>query len=130
MTISNETCTVQTTGNSVQTVFTYNFLIPYQSDGVTPAVEVYKVTVATGALVLIDPADYTIAGVDDPDGGTVTYSPAISSTYALRIDRALEYTQPDEYVNQGFYPASVETDLDKLVMQIQQLNMRLNRLEA
>jgi hypothetical protein len=126
MTISNQTCSVTYTGNGSQTVFTYNFLIPYQSDGVTPAVEVYLIT--DGSAELIDPADYTIAGVDDPDGGTVTYSPAITSAYDIRIDRALEYTQPDEYLNQGFYPESVEDTADKLEMQIQQLAAQIARI--
>lgn len=119
MTISNQTSSVTYTGNSVQTVFTYNFLIPYQTDGETPAVAVYIIEDDIPAL--LSPSDYTITGVGESAGGTVTYSPAIDATQQIQINRALLYTQPTQWINQGFYPHSIEQLADSLVMMIQQL---------
>ncbi len=119
MTISNQSASVTYTGNSVQTTFTYNFLIPYQSDEVTPAVAVYLVV--DDVATLLPPSSYAITGVASPLGGTVIYSPAIDASTQIRIDRALAYTQPMEFLNQGFYPATVEELADDLVMMIQQL---------
>lgn len=122
MTISNQTCSITYTGNGIQTVFTYNFLIPYQSDGETPAVAVY--VIEDDVSTLLTPSEYTITGVDNTLGGTVTYplsGDELTSAQEIQITRALAYTQPDAFPNQGFYPASVEQLADNLVMMIQQL---------
>lgn len=122
MTISTQTASVTYTGNGVQTAFTYNFLIPYQSDDTTPAVAVY--VIEDDVVTLIPSDQYTITGVDDSDGGTVTYplsgSP-LSSSQQIQISRALAYTQPTPFPNQGFLPEVVEESLDDIVMMIQQL---------
>lgn len=123
MTISNQTASVTYLGNGVQTVFTYNFRIPYQSDDVTPAVAVFTID-ADDVQTLLSSDQFSITGVDDPLGGTVTY-PLTGSPLALgtsiRIDRALLYTQPDAFPNQGFLPSTVEDLADRLVMQMQQI---------
>lgn len=132
MTISNETTSVTATGNGVTTSFAYNFLIPYQADGVTPAVGAY-ITVATVRTDLVLNTDYSIAGVDNPAGGTVTYplsgSP-LASPNTITIFRDEAYVQHYAFPNQSFRPDQVETALDWLEMQIQQLNTRVTALEG
>lgn len=109
-------------GNGATTAFAYNFIIPYQSDGVTPACQVVY-TSAAGVEAVLAPNLYTISGVENPAGGTVNYSsngPIATGTF-LTITRTVAYTQPDAFPNQAFYPESVETGLDNLELQIQQL---------
>lgn len=122
MTITTPACTVTATGDGVTTAFNYNFIIPYQTDGVTPAV---LVQLTTGGVVTDVPSgQYSILGVDDPAGGTVTYplsgSPLDSST-TITITRDLAYLQPFQVLNTSFYPHTVEQVADYLEMQIQQL---------
>lgn len=134
MTISSETTTVTVQGNGATTSFAYNFLIPFQDDGVTAAVEVVHIDNAVNPAVetvLSLGIDYTITGVDNAAGGTVEYNPGtpIPATEDLRISRKLTYTQAQDYINQGFLPESVETGMDRLAMMIQQLNTRVGALE-
>lgn len=124
MTVSNTTASITLPGDGSATTFDFNFEVPYQDDGVTPAVAAYTVD-GTGALMdLVLDTDYSIAGVGDPDGGTVTYplsGPALASGAFITILRALKYTQPFTYTNTNFRPDSVEQGLDWVVMEIQQL---------
>lgn len=123
MTIATESASITLQGDGATKVFGYNFIIPYQADGVTPAV---TVTLGTNNVwVELLPSEYSIAGVGNAEGGTVTYplgsGAAIGSTTFIRITRAIAYTQPDTFDNQSFYPKEVEVLGDQLEMQIQQL---------
>lgn len=122
-TITSPQATVTDPGNGVATSFAYPFLIPYQSNGVTPAVTVGVMTNATGAITALSAGQYTITGVGNPTGGTVVYNPGtpISSSQSLVITRSLAYTQPTAVPNSSFYPHTVETVADSLEAQIQQL---------
>lgn len=130
MTISNQACTVTDTGNGSNTSFAYTFLIPYQSDGVTPAVSVFK-TISGVKTNLTLNVDYSISGVGNPSGGTVTFplsgSPLVAGG-TITITRAEQYVQPYAFPNEGFLPQDVEKALDWLVMQVQQLNQRVTAL--
>lgn len=121
-TVNSPTATVTATGNSVTTVWNYGFIIPYQAGGSVPAVTVSTTT--GGVTTVISPSLYTIAGVGNSAGGTVTYplvgSPLSSST-TITIARSLAYVQPTAVSNTGFLPHTVETVADNLAMQIQQL---------
>jgi hypothetical protein len=87
------------------------------------------VSVDTGALdtvPLVLSADYTVAGVDDEDGGTVTLSAGTAAAYAgktLDMRSNTTQTQPTSIRNQGaFLPEIHEDALDRLARQIQDLN--------
>jgi len=82
MTIQNTTQMKRSLGNGAATTFPYSFRIP-DAD----SIEVYLETIATGASVLIDSADYTVTGLGT-DSGSVEYplvGSAISSDYALIV---------------------------------------------
>lgn len=121
MTITTTTNTVTFTGNGATTSFAYTFIIPDEDDAV-----VTITTISTGATSVLASSAYTITGIDDPNGGTVTYpligSP-LSNLYTITIQRIEDLTQTTDLVNQGPYsPSSVEDALDKTVRLIQQLN--------
>lgn len=120
MTITSEVLKTIADGNGATTVFTYNFLIPNASS----VLVIY--TDADGNETELTTSQYTITGLNDSAGGTVTYplvgSPIASGT-TLTIKRELPLTQTKSISNQGaFYPQTVETALDYLTMQLQQVN--------
>jgi len=122
MTVINDTTRVTVTGNSATTVFNYDFIIPSQSDAQLWLVDT-SVTPNTQALVLS--SAWSMTGAGNPNGGTFTYplvgSP-IDSDHQLVLERTVPYTQPFAFRNQGpYYPTNVESALDWLEYQIQQL---------
>lgn len=120
MTVSNQDNSVSFQGNGVTTVFPYAFLMPTTDD-----VEVLLYDSTTFTEVAVDSADYSISGIADPAGGSVTYNPSgtpIPSTKWLTIRRTVAYTQTLDLTNQSsFYPTVLEAQLDRIVMQIQQV---------
>ncbi len=124
MTVSNTIASITVLGDGVTTIFNYNFLIPYQDDGVTPAVQVQLVDNATLVAVTLAPSTYSITGVNNPSGGTLTYptsGSALASGKSLRISRGLNITQPTAVANETFYPHVVEQVADRITLMLQQL---------
>ena len=127
MTISITTNkTGPTAGDGVVTSFNYNFRIDDEDDLVVIHTD------ATGVeTTLTITADYTVAGVGDEAGGTITYpvsgSPLLA-TETLTLKRVLALTQLTNLRNQGgYFPEVQETALDRLLMQVQQLDEQLGR---
>lgn len=123
MTIATEAASVTLQGNNATKSFDYNFIIPYQADGVTPAVTV-AIFINNVWLQLLS-SEFTISGIGNSSGGSVAYplgtgAPLTIGQFIL-IERSLAYTQPDTFDNQSFYPKEVENLGDELEMQIQQL---------
>ena len=131
MTISTETCSITATGDGSNTTFTYNFLIPYQADGVTPAVSAF-ITVSGVDTALVLDVDYTITGVGVESGGEVEYPAGVDlgAPDTITIQRDEAYVQPYAFPMGGLRPDQVEAAFDWLVMQTQQLNRRVAELEA
>lgn len=120
MTVSSTTNIIVYEGNGATTIWSYDFLIPEQADAVI------TYTDADGVETVLNTNQYSITGLDDTDGGTVTYplsgSPIANGTF-LSIRRELPLVQTTDLVNQdGFYPQVVEDALDYLTMLIQQIN--------
>jgi hypothetical protein len=118
MTIETTSNQARFIGNGATTVFPFGFLIPSQAD-----LLVYF-TSAAGVTSLLPNTAYTVSGLGNVNGGSVTYNPGapIPANSILLIQRRLPYTQDVDLVNQdGFYPEVVEDGLDSLEMQIQQL---------
>lgn len=66
--------------------------------------------------------DYSYAGIGTPDGTLTLAGAALGNTYELVIERIVPYTQDLDIVNAGgFYPETVEEQLDLIVMEIQQV---------
>jgi hypothetical protein len=126
MTITNQNSSVTLTGNAVTTVWPYSFIIP---DAASARVGLFDI--ATSVLTELSNTVYSITGLGASAGGEVTYpltgSP-IAATKRLVIWRALALTQDTNLTNQTpYYPETLEEQLDRLVMMIQQLNEEVNR---
>jgi hypothetical protein len=129
MTVETQTNYVIYTGNGVTTQFPYTFRIPEMD-----MAQVFLLDATTNSIIRqLNNGEFSITGVsiNNYDGGEVTYpligSP-ITSTVKLLIQREAAYTQGLDLENQGgFYPESVEYQLDKLVFQIQQLVRNVDR---
>lgn len=120
MTVSNQNSSVTLNGNGVTTLWPYSFIIPDEDSA-----RVGLFDIASGVLTEISDTDYSISGINDPNGGEVTYpligSP-ISAAKRLVIWREVEYTQDTDLTNQTpYYPVVLEAQLDRIVMQVQQL---------
>jgi len=131
MTITNETSAVTLPGNGSATSFAYNFQIPYQADGVTPAVLAYTTSAAGVVDYLVLNTDYSITGVGQAAGGTVTYplsgSP-LASGASISILRDLNYVQTYAFTNTKVNGQQLTRALDTLEMQIQQLREQLSNI--
>ena len=126
MTISTETRLVTYTGNGATTEFDFAFHIP------TGALVVTLYTIATGVeSAALSDSLYSVTGLDDPNGGTVTYplsgSP-LASTHKINIKREVPLAQGLDLTNQSaYFPAELEEQLDLIVMMIQQHEEELGR---
>ena len=129
MTLATTTNKVILQGNgstgTAGSAFSYSFIIPTAAD----AVVTYTDTAGTQTNIIS--SLYTITGLNDPDGGTLTYplsGDAIPTGATLTLERVVPYTQDTVLTNQGaYYPAVVEAALDGLTMQTQQLAETLAR---
>jgi hypothetical protein len=67
-------------------------------------------------------SEYTVTGIGDEDGTVQLDDGALAATYKVRLERIVPITQEADLVNQGgFYPQTIENQLDLMVMAIQQL---------
>lgn len=127
MTLSTTNSVAIYQGNGATTVFPFNFNIPAAEDIVVSLQD--AVTFQT--LATLAPGSFLALGYGDPAGGTVTYplsgSPLTSSVNIV-IARTVAYTQNLDIENQGgFFPDTLEMQLDFIVMQIQQIAALVNR---
>lgn len=125
MTIATQTCRVVGLGNGTTTVFDYDFLIPAASYAVV------TYTDASGVATVLQASQYSITGINDANGGTVTYplsgSPIATGT-SLTIERVLPLQQTTSIINLGgFFPQVIEAAFDFLTMISQQLNRLMGR---
>ena len=112
------------TGNGSQSSWPFSFKVFAEGD--------IKVTAADASgteTVLTLTTDYTVslnANQETSPGGSVTY--ALASGYKLTITGALDYDQPlDLPAGGNFDPTALETQLDRMVMQTQQLSEEMVR---
>lgn len=127
MTVNTTATSVIGFGNGATTVWPFSFIIPFQSDGITPAVKVslLNTNVTPNIITILAPGQYAIAGVANPVGGTVTYAPALAVGVNILIERNLNFLQGTAILNQGFFPSIVETIADTLTEELQQLQNSL-----
>lgn len=71
--------------------------------------------------------DYTVSGVSNDGGGVVLFFAPPATDATITIVRNQPYEQFSVYTQNGFSPRQVEKDLDKLTMQVQQLQEQLTR---
>ena len=123
MTIATSQSYIALEGDGSNTVFSYPFLIPVPGYAV---LTITNTTVSPPVSTALNANQYTITGTGNPTGGTVVYplsgSPLPSGWFIL-IARIVPLLQLVTIANQGnFYPAVIESGLDNLEMQIQQIN--------
>lgn len=127
MAVPSQTSAVRYTGNgSTETAYTIPF--PFLDTAhIYAAVSTDGVT----AAVLLEPEEYTVTRLSDGTGGSLVTVAAVEDPAEIVIFRSLPVTQPTVYQPAGPFPAkTTETALDRLLMQIQQLNRRVNELEG
>lgn len=97
---------------------------------------VYHTVTATGVQTLLvegaGATNYSVSSITFPGTGTITYpateTGAIPSTETITIKRVIVLEQQTALVNQGPYiPATHETQYDKFVVMIQDLQEQLDR---
>jgi hypothetical protein len=126
MTITSNTTSITWAGNGATQEFYYNFLIP--SPG-----QCSLVYTAGGVATVVAPGLFSIAGTGQPGGGSLVYpltgSPIPAGT-TLTLTRVVPLQQAyHPAVNGPIYNPDLESALDTLELQIQQVNAGLGFLE-
>jgi len=115
MTISTTTRIVTHNGNGVTVNFTYPFKIDDAAD--------LLVYLKSGSVFVLKSlgTDYSLTGVRNPGGGTVTFIVApVSATGNVRFVRRTALNQLVDYITNDDFPAEIhEAALDKLTMAVQ-----------
>lgn len=113
-------------GDDSDTTFTFSFEIESTSD-----IRVWERTASTGGQTLkTETTHYSVSATnnDFSSGGTVTMVTAPATGVTLVIGREIPYDQKAGFIDAGVLRlASVENALDRLVLQVQQLEEKLNR---
>lgn len=108
-----------------QTAWPFDFLVLQASDLKLAVVD------ADGTETIVDSAQFTVSGIGDPNGGTVTYPTSgrpLAAGGTVTVYRAPTFLQPTDLKRQGRYdPESVERQLDRDVMYAQRLKEQLAR---
>lgn len=125
MTISTTANSVTAVGNGSTTVFPFGFLIPYQSDGVTPAIKVQTLSTLGVLTTKVLTTDYTVSGITLAAGGSVTMLVAPLTGVLVVVSRNLTQVQPSAFPNLSLQPSSIETALDFITMWSQQTRASL-----
>lgn len=123
MTLTTTTVRNAYSGSGTTGPFPYSFRIFAATD-----LAVTKTSAAGADTTLAYPADYSVSGVGNATGGSVTLTTALATGEALTIRRAQPLTQTTSIKNQGpFLPETVETALDRLNAADQQQQDQLDR---
>lgn len=111
-------------GNGVVTAFDFSFRTTAAAN-----VDVFVEDTLTGIVTQLPTNEYSVAGVGDDDGGTVTIlGDPLLATDKVIITSGADYFQGIDIINQsGFYPSVVESGLDRLARQVQQVATEVAR---
>jgi len=123
MTVSTQTSKKSHDGDGVTTSFAIPFMWLDDDD-----IKIYVVD-ADNVETLKSVSDYTLAGVGEETGGTVTCDTFVpASTERLVIVREMAPLQDIDYVTGGAFPADAhEGALDRLTLLVQQYQEILDR---
>lgn len=124
MSVESSVSKVAFTGNN-STVTPYN--VPFRIDNATDLVAVARLT-ATGVETTLAGGQFTVSGLGNPAGCTVTTAAAWPNTYTLTFYREVPATQLTTYASNDSFPAaSHERALDKLTYLVQQALRKLGQ---
>lgn len=122
MTVASTLCRRDYTANGVTTAFAADFYFLADAD-----LAVYVTDLANSSTLKTLTTDYTVSGAGNPAGGTVTFNTAPTNNYRVSILRGASLLQPLDLADNDPLPAdSVEMELDRLLMQLQQVKERLD----
>ncbi len=122
-TVSVETVKNVYTSTGTTGPFPYGFKIYAASD-----LAVVSTDLQGTETPLVCSIDYSVTGVGDDTGGSITLTSALPSGYTLTIIRDMAYLQSQKYVSNGSFTAkSLNDALDKLSLQIQQVKEEADR---
>lgn len=118
MTVSTSTNSVVYRGNGATT----QFAVPFRVLDVNHLVVTRRNFITGETLYTYVGTDFSYIGIG-ADAGTLTLAgTALDDDFELVIERIVPYTQGLDIVNSGgFYPETVEEELDLIVMGVQQL---------
>lgn len=123
MSLSTQTSRIIYSGNGITTVFAFPYYFLDQEHLV-----VYLIDADKNETLQVLTTNYTVAGVADPSGGTVTMLVAPATGAQLLIYRQVPITQLVDYVVDDNFPAEThERALDKLTMIAQYVGAVLER---
>lgn len=124
MSFTNETIKQTYIGDGVVTTFA----IPFYNLASNPTfIEVYLLDAANAETLQVITTNYTLSP-DSINPTNVVFVTPPTSTQRVLITRKLPLTQPSSFVNTGpFQKEDYEKAIDKLVMQVQQLNEKVDR---
>lgn len=140
MTVSTTSSAVTLQGNNVTTQFSFPFIAVAASDIQVSYTALPVAPATTGVTTILNPSQYTLTINSVPPGGlwglggSVTYpisgSP-IPNGSSVTIQRILPLTQTTTISNQGdFAPQVIESALDTLCMEIQQVSSRTTQFRG
>jgi len=114
----------QHTANGVTTAFSFPYLFYDNSHLVVTTTDL-----STGAeTTKLITTDYTVTGAGAGAGGTVTFLVAPANGLRVTIRRVVPLTQLTDYVNDDDFPEeTLERDIDKAIMAIQQTDENVDR---
>ncbi len=125
MTLTATTSKITHSANGVTTVWPFAFRIP------TSAEAEVLVTSPDGVTTRVDPLDYTVTGLDRPEGGSVTLplnDPPLAAGHTVTIRRKTALTQTTDLVTgAAFYAEDVEAVFDRHTMVDQDQQEQLDR---
>lgn len=115
------------TGNNVSVQYVFSFKVFADTDLV-----VTRAVVATGAeSTLVRTTDYTVTRNADQDvdpGGYITLATPLTSAQTLTLTSDVPATQSSVFTNLGgFYPAVLNSALDRLTILVQQIKEAVSR---
>lgn len=136
MTISAFANPVPYSGDDSTTTFAFSFPVSEPDTGEAHDLEVTLIDAAGAETTLTEgtgTTDYSVSVPTYPGGGTVTYPASGGDTLATGESLVIRrkhatLDQPTDIKNQGAYlPEVLETQLDEIVQQIQQLQEEIDR---
>ena len=113
--LTSTVTTFETTGNGSNTSFTFNYPIHKSTD---------LLVYAEGALKSVGDSTYahTVTVATNKQSATVVFTTAPGNLKPLKFEREVEYKQETDLSNNSLFDAeSLETSLDNIVMQLQQV---------
>lgn len=130
MSVSSTSTKIQYTGDGSTTNFSFPFnLLTDANASVT--ISPTDVTIyfgAAGSEVVQSSTLYTVNGPSASPANTIIFNSAPASGTIITIERVKALTQSSRFIdNQPFPASSFELALDKLTMEVQQLQEQLNR---